>query len=69
MTQDTPTLNLLEVIALEMEQKGLKPGEIRARICQALHCSRSTYYNLLAARTLPRARLEQLQLLLATGQL
>lgn len=69
MTQDTPTLNLLEVIAIDLERKGLKPGEIRNRICKALHCSRSTYYNLLSARTLPRARLEQLQLLLATGQL
>lgn len=69
MTQDTQTLNLLEVIALDLEQKGLKPGEIRDRICQALHCSRSTYYNLLAARTLPSTRREQLQLLLATGQL
>lgn len=69
MTQDTPTLNLLEVIALELEQKGLKPGEIRDRICSALKCSRSTYYNLLSTRTLPRARTEQLQLLLATGQL
>ena len=69
MTQDAPTLNLLEVIAIDLERKGLKPGEIRNRICKALHCSRSTYYNLLSARTLPRARLEQLQLLLATGQL
>lgn len=61
--------NLLGACVAEMEGKGMKPGEISDKICAMLGCSKSTYYNLLAARRLPKARLQQIHLLIAMGML
>lgn len=61
--------NLLGACVAEMESKGMKPGEISDKICGLLGCSKSTYYNLLAARRLPKARLQQIHLLIAMGML